>query len=328
MTEPLSPRRDGIDLGSTTVANGDGAAVVPPPPETTAPALNDRLVPAAPSRSRRTHMAESKPPTSVGIREIIRWWPLVIVVTLMAAGAAIWSASRQAPSYTATARLMVAPLAQSDETFLGTGLVRDAGDATRTAATVAAQLDSRHGAEVTVNYLGSGWTAQSVAAAVKVSVVENTNLIEIVARSADANNAAKLAAGFATATLADRWRTISSELDDRITALSDAIASSSEADPNAGESLARLHTLQVVRDSGSDPTVRIDSTSPAVRSEQLPLWMIVSLATAGGLFVGLLAAIGMAMLRRRVNKPTDGSSLPAPVASSSPNERSSTLARR
>jgi uncharacterized protein involved in exopolysaccharide biosynthesis len=272
--------------------------------------------------NQRTKMTEPKRPISVGIREILRWWPVLIAVTLMAIGAAIWTTSRQAPSYTATARLMVIPLAQTDETFLGTSLVRDPGDSSRTASTVATQLNSRRAAMVTANYLGKGWTAESVGKAVKVTALENTTLIEIVARSTDPGKAATLAEGFATAILADRWKTISAELDRQIAAVT------ATADPNAGDGSTRLVTLKMVRDSGSDPTMRMDATTPAVRHKQLPSWLIVGLAAAGGLFVGLLAATGMAMLRRRTDATPQQSPPPAPNVAYSPNGGRRTPAAR
>jgi uncharacterized protein involved in exopolysaccharide biosynthesis len=263
-------------------------------------------------------MTEHKPKISVGIGEIVRWWPLLTVVTLIAVGAAIWSESRQAPYYTATTRLVVVPLPQFDELFLGTSLVRDAGDPTRTGASVAAQLNSRHDASVTADYMGSGWTTESVAAAVKVSNIEGTNLLQIEARSADAATAAKLSELFAVATLADRWKTITAELSARI----DVLTNSTVVIPENGqtpatvrmsaEAAARLETLKLVRDTGSDPTLKAEPTSPAVPSKHLPIWVIMGLATAGGLFVGLLAAIGMAMLRRRMNQPTEEPALHLP----------------
>jgi capsular polysaccharide biosynthesis protein len=240
------------------------------------------------------------PARSGDLREILRWWPLVIVPALIALTASIWSAGQQVPSYTATTRLLVVPIAQWDETFLGISLVRDAGDTQRTAATVATVLSSRHAATVAADYLGDDWTPQSVEGAVKVSVTEKTNVINIVARSADAERAVQLAQGFARATLADRWRTISTELNTRIAAISDTTA----ADPNAGTASARLQTLTLIRASGSDPTLTLDSTSPAVRDQQLPMTVVVGLATAGGLFVGLLAAVGIARLRRGTSLTT------------------------
>jgi hypothetical protein len=232
---------------------------------------------------------------------------------MIAVGAAYWSTGRQAPSYTATTRVMVVPIAQWDETFLGTSLLRDSADATRTADTVAAELNSIRAATVAADYLGGGWTPDKVAGAVKVSVFEQTNVLEIVARSQDADTAAKLAEGFALAIQADRWKTISAELDARIASISADLAAATGTgrdDPNvtnptADAASTRLQTLKMIRASGADPTMKIDSTILATQDEQLPIWMVLGLATAGGLFVGLLAAAGVALVRRSVNRPSD-----------------------
>jgi capsular polysaccharide biosynthesis protein len=252
----------------------------------------------------------------VRIREILRWWPLVIVVTLCAVGGAIWSQRGQTPSYTATTTLSVVPIAQWDETFLGTSLVRDSGDATRTAATAAAELQSRHAMTVAADYLGGGWTPDSVAAAVKVSAAENTNVIEVVAQTNDADGAAKLAQGFADATLADRWRTISAELGARIAMIDDAVLI---AGPKADALFARQQTLNMVRATGSDPTMRIESTSLAVLSKRMPVWAFVALAAAGGLCIGVLAAILMARLPRRTDRSIGKSPLHARTLAHSQN---------
>ena len=102
----------------------------------------------------------------------MRRWPLVIIPALLAVGSSLWSASAQTPTYTATAKLVVIPLAQWDETFIGTSLVRDAGDAKRTAATLTALLDSRRAATVAADYLGANWTPEAVQAAIRVRVAE------------------------------------------------------------------------------------------------------------------------------------------------------------
>ena len=233
-------------------------------------------------------------------RQMLRWWPLIIVPTLIAVGASVWSASHQTPSYTATTKLVVIPLAQSDETFLGTSLIRDGGDPSRTAATVATELDSERAAAATADYLGDGWTPDAVRAAVQIQTVDTPNVIDIAARSPDPARAEKLAAGFARTTLADRWKTISAELDARIALLN----TMTDADPNAGGASARLQTIEVIRQRGSDPTLRIDSTTSAVPEHRLPMAATVGTATAGGLFVGLLAALGLSRLRRRTPSVT------------------------
>jgi hypothetical protein len=160
------------------------------------------------------------------------------------------------------------------------------------------------------------WRRTTWAAAVKVSAAENTNVIEVVARSDDADKAVKLAEGFANATLEDRWRTISAELDARIAAITDFIL---VANPKADTVSARLQTLKMVRATGSDPTMTIDSTSLAVLQKRMPAWAFVGLATAGGLGIGLLAAACMARLPRRIDQSTGESPLHPPTPAYSPN---------
>lgn len=239
------------------------------------------------------------------LREILRWWPLILIPTLIAVASAVWSASQQRPTYTATAQMEVVPLVQWDETFLGTSLVRDAGDAKRTATTVAALLNSHRAAASAANYLGSGWTPEAVDDAVTVSVVENANVIEVTAQTDDPDSAARVSEGFAKATLDDRWRTVAEELDARIATLK-------ATNPLPDGAAARLETLTAIRDGGSDPTLRLTSTSPAVENPRSSTAMVVGLSAAGGLFIGLLAAAGMASLQRR----KQDADIPAPIPDS------------
>lgn len=233
----------------------------------------------------------------VRMDEIVRWWPLMVVTTLIAVAAGIVSTTQQEPSYAARMRVVVVPLVQWDETFLGTSLVRDSGDTSRTTATVAALLDSRDAAATAAEFLGSGWTAQSVEAAIEVSAGDDTNIIDVEARSIDRARAVGLAAGFVDAVLAERWRTISAEVISRIEALSDPDISDDVV--NSDIVSGRLQTLSAIRNSGSDPTVKVESTTPVVRVEQMSVGVVVGLAAAGGLVLGVLAAVGLVHLRRR-----------------------------
>jgi hypothetical protein len=172
-------------------------------------------------------------------------------------------------------------------------------------------MNSVRAATVTADYLGHGWTPESVAAAVKVSPLEETNAIEIVARSTDKEEAAKLAEGYANATMADRWMSISAELDHRIAAIDQEIRSRPPVNDNqspdsfSDDASARLQVLKMVRAVGSDPTMKMDSTTLATPTQQMPVWLVFGLAVGGGLFVGLLVAAGMALLRRPIQEKSE-----------------------
>lgn len=240
-------------------------------------------------------------------RDILRWWPLLLVTMGLALGAAGWAHQHTVPTYVATTRIVVVPLPQWDETFLGTDLVRDSGDATRTAATTAAELQSDRYIRATADYLGGEWTAESVGAAITVLAPGETNTIEISARSSDPGRAEKLASGFASAIMADRWQGISAQLDARITALRNSSliggGDPQGTNPTASEQAAQLQTITIVRDSRIDPTLRVGSTSRAERASEMPLAVTLSMAALGGLFVGVLAAAAIEFVRRSKNGP-------------------------
>jgi capsular polysaccharide biosynthesis protein len=245
------------------------------------------------------------------IREIARWWPLILIPALIAVAAAVWSVSQQRSTFTATTRLELVPLVQWDETFLGTSLVRDAGDAKRTASTTAAVLDSREAATATAEYLGSGWTPQSVDDAITVAAVHNANVIDIISQTGDPDSAVRVSEGFAKATLEDRWQTIATELDARIATLTVAVTEST-----SDEAVTRLKTLTVIREAGADPTLRIGPTSPAVENARQPIAVVVGVAAAGGLFIGVLAAVGMTRLRR--GQHASNAEEPTPIPDEAP----------
>jgi capsular polysaccharide biosynthesis protein len=229
---------------------------------------------------------------SPGVRDLLRWWPLVLLTTALAVGGSVAALHQQVPGYTATTRIVVTPLAQWDETFIGTSLIRDAADPKSTATTVATMLDTPRNAAATATALG--WTQAAVADEISVAVVPESNVIEVRAHSADRAEAEKLASTFATVALADRWAAIETELDARIAALTATTA----PDPNAGEASGRLQTLTLIRASGSDPTMRIASNEAAVADDRMPASVVIAAAAAGGLFVGGLLAFALARLRR------------------------------
>lgn len=231
---------------------------------------------------------------ALGFRRSMRWLPLVLVPAIIAVAAALWSTSRQPPSYTAVTRIMVVPLVQWDETFLGTSMIRDGGDAKTTATTTAGLLDSRRSATIAATSMGNGWTPEVVDRMVRVSSQPDTNIVEVAAQSTDPVEAQKVAEDFTRAVLADRWRTISAELDARIA----AISATTSPDPNAGEASTRLQTLTLVRQAGADPTLRIDSTGSAVEDARMPVALVAAIAALGGAALGVLAA-WLAAQRRR-----------------------------
>lgn len=241
--------------------------------------------------------------TSALVRNARRWWPVVVLPALIAASAAWWSVDRKEPSFSVVTTLVTVPLAQWDETFLGTSLVRDTGNPGTTATTLAAVLESQRALATTADELGDGWTPAAVDRSVTAAAVPETNLVEVTVRAADREVADRISEEFVDAVLADRWETIADELDQRIAAL----RLISAADPDAGEAATRLQTLTVVRRSGADPTLRVGVVERAVEEGGVPGIVVVAFAALGGAAIGLLFALGAAQVQRRRSVPTDPS---------------------
>jgi hypothetical protein len=204
--------------------------------------------------------------------------------------------SRREPSYESTATVLVTPLPQYDEAFLGVSFVRDAGDASRTAATVATLLESDDAAAKAAHALRNGWTQQSVENAVTVRPATDANLVRVTATADDRSRAEQLASAYVQAAFQLRWRRIAGELDARIADLEalrrGVAATNTEVD-------RELAVLEAARRSGIDPTLSHRRTDPAVASDGVPGGVAVVLAAFGGLGLGVLAAAALGASRRR-----------------------------
>jgi capsular polysaccharide biosynthesis protein len=240
----------------------------------------------------------------------------VLLIGLVAVAASAVALSRREASYTATATLLITPLAQNDEAFLGTSLLRDSADAIRTAATAAEAVHSRQVDIEAAQELGGGWTAESVRGAVDVTPAANVNVLLVTARAAKPDLSERLATSFARSTLRVRWRTIVRELDGRIAALT---ARRPDGAADGGELARELQILRAARQTGTDPTLRLQDTSPAIAARQLPGPVVVVLALLGGLLLGALAAVGFGRLGRRVQSEDDVlAAYPLPVLARMP----------
>ena len=125
----------------------------------------------------------------------------VFLATLLATVA--WL-SQRSPVYKATAQLVINPLPQGDETFLGLPVIVDSGDPTRTMQTAAALLESPAAARATALRLGGDWTAQRVLDHVDLEPAGESNILAVTAKAGTGKEAAQVANVFAAATLRQR----------------------------------------------------------------------------------------------------------------------------
>src|SRR3954452_24204242 len=138
---------------------------------------------------------------------------VALIVLAALAGALLYVALR-APTYEASADILVTPLPQDDQTFIGVQVVRDSpSDPTRTVQTAANLLDSPNAAALAARRLGHGWTFASVDSATDVQPKGQSNILTVSAESHKSGaDAARIANTFATAALTARATTLKTQI--------------------------------------------------------------------------------------------------------------------
>jgi Mrp family chromosome partitioning ATPase/capsular polysaccharide biosynthesis protein len=230
---------------------------------------------------------------------------LVALATAAALLGAIAYLAVRSPSYEAEATILVTPLPQDDQTFLGLGLLRESGDATRTTQTAAALLDTPEAAADTAAAMGADWTEKNVRDRVEVAPEGGSNIIIITATSDDAAEAAKLATEYANATLANRSRALNKGIEAAITRIEAELAALDPADPNAAVLSGRLSQLQSISETG-DPTLTLQQEAlvPTSPSNPGPL-IVLPLALIAGLALGAGGALIRELTDRRLADTED-----------------------
>ena len=245
----------------------------------------------------------------------VRAHRLLVALTTIAClvGALAYLALRE-PTYEATATVLVNPLPQDDQTFLGLGLLRDSGDATRTTQTAATLLDTPEAAAATAEELGAGWTEKKVRDSIDVSPEGGSNIVVITATASEDVAAADLATEFTNATLKQRAKDLTKDVEEAIAQVKSELDAIDPADPNAAALGDRLTRLQAVAESG-DPTLTMQQEAlvPTSASDPGPL-IVLPLALIAGLALGAGAALIRELTDRRLADADDALAVyPLPV---------------
>jgi Mrp family chromosome partitioning ATPase len=229
-----------------------------------------------------------------------RW--LVALITTAAVGASVALLVTRAPSYEATADLLLSPIPTDDTTYTGLPLVHDVpGDPTRAVETAASLIESRSAADLAAEAMGDGWTGTRVLDSVQVSPQGQSDIIAITATADDPDVAARLANEYARAVLRFRARSLSGIAEPEISSLEARLESPTPSDQAGRTQLAaRLDALRSVEQSG-DPTIQLaePAASPTAASGP-PAALIVVVALIAGLALGSGTAVVIGMVQRRV----------------------------
>lgn len=222
---------------------------------------------------------------------------VVLITTLLAA--LLWMALRP-PTYEASAQLLINPLPQDDETFLGLELLRDSGDPTRTAQTAASLIESPRAAARAAQELGPDWDAAEVVDNVSVEPEGQSNILAITATADDANEAARVANTFTEAALDVRNRDLRRDVNSAISETRDNLEALGPDSAAATELAARLDRLVAVNAQG-DPTMTLSQPAvPPTDSKGAGTVLIILLSLIGGTALAAGTAMVLDVMDRRI----------------------------
>lgn len=219
---------------------------------------------------------------------------LVVSVCIAAGAAAAAGYAVTAPKrYRATAQILVAPVSPGDPIFAGLGVLRDTGGRRTAAADVAALLRGPQIADAVAASLALRRSRSSVEHALRVQVVEGSDVVDVEAEDTSGTGAAELANAFAGTLIAQRSAAFQSDLSAAIHRDERLLA----ATPAARLIAQRLTTLKgfVGR---PDPTLRVASEAAAPTDPSWPrVGTLVGVGAAIGAAAGLLAALLLLAVR-------------------------------
>jgi Mrp family chromosome partitioning ATPase/capsular polysaccharide biosynthesis protein len=264
------------------------------------------------------------------LRAVRRRWPLLIAVALLTLAVAAVTTLRSSPKYEANAKVLVSPTQQGESNLVNVGVVVETGEPVRTVQTAAALVDSLPAAEAVAARLGRQWTASAVQAAVSVTPLGQSDVLQVTAQSDSATGAARLANAFANAAVGHRasvvQRNIRAQLNELNTRLLQVSgAGTGVANVSLAQELAsRIAALRSAQVSGLDPSLSVTELATAPGGPTgAPHWLILFLALIGGVAIGSVAALAAEFFDRRVRDLDDVAELfPVPVLAAIPNVES------
>ena len=228
-----------------------------------------------------------------------RVWILVGCVAL-ALVATAFQVARQEETFEAEANLLVTPLS-ADVPIVGLGIIKDTGDPSRDVETVARLVTTPTVAEQVKAALKLPADSASLLDRVAATPVPLSNLIAIEASAPTADEAARLANGFATAAVDERTRRLSGAVTDAIERLQSRIRDLGGDQRSTATALAeQLSALEALR-GAPDPTLRLAAAAvPPERpvAQSSGRLLLVAVLVAGVL--GLLIILALHELDRTV----------------------------
>lgn len=216
-----------------------------------------------------------------------RWWivVLVVLVALGAAGAYLATAEKV---YKAHADMLVTPVSASDDATLGLGLIRESNDPTRSLTTASRFVTTAAVARRVIADLRLKVDPAVLLRRVTAEPLAQSSIVTITTTAPDPREAADLANAFAAATVADRTAQLRARLEPTIGVLDARLRSAAPAERQ--DLAARVATLDALR-GVPDPTISqsVRAEIPTSAASPRP-----KLTIAAALLIGLVLGVGVA----------------------------------
>lgn len=257
-----------------------------------------------PALEHTSHRDPAEVSTASSLGAAIRAHPLLIaVVTLLVAFVAgVWSAER-APTYEASAQVLVTPLPEGGASDPRLPVLRTSSDNTRVVQTAANLLDSPAAAADAAKRLGLGWSAARVDAMIEVLPEGQSDVLSVTATADDPALAARVANVYVRSALEARGRALAPV----VASLTEQTARELRAEPDSGSPVAlslaeRLSNLRALG-TGVDPTL---SLTRAAEPPSSPTGTSSLLLAVLGLLAGLAVGVGSALILDMLGPPRIG----------------------
>src|SRR3954468_542296 len=212
---------------------------------------------------------------------------LTVLVTTLAAVVYVLTASKV---YNAEADLLITPVANSDPTLSGLGLITSSSDPTRDVETASKLVTSTTVAKRVKAKLHDPRSAEELLNHVSVAPVATSNIVAVTADGGSPKQAQALANAFAQESVANRTDNFHAEIDKRIATIKPQVkgtpTAAQLADPTSPAS--QLSRLELLR-AGNDPTIRVETLADAPSSPSSPK---KKLSIIAGIVAGLVLGVG------------------------------------
>lgn len=223
-------------------------------------------------------------------------WPFIVgTIALVVAATVVYSLAAE-ERYRAQADILVAPVSEDDETFIGIPVLRESGEA-RSVLTVARLLRSPQIADAVRQRLRLQIDREELLENVDVKPQEQSNVLTIEAEAGSARGAARLANAFADTLVARRTAAFQGDVNRVIGRLSTRLEQVARGSPEREALSTRLGELRALVGE-PDPTIRLFSRAVAPRE---PSWPRPVLSLVVALVAGVLLGMGVAVMLELVN---------------------------